>query len=102
MYRDDLERVVDEINNSKVMWFSFSNGLHGYDEMDTKEVTVRSEITRLTQLFAHTVSINSRIDHDVHKAEGFNGVPVASKERWLTSKPSTSIQSAPLSSVVNY
>jgi hypothetical protein len=97
MYRDDLERVVDEIDKSEVMWFGISNGLHGYDEIDTKEVTVRSEITRLTQLFAHTVSINSRIDHDVHTAEGSNGVPVASKERWLTLKPSTSIQSAPIS-----
>lgn len=97
MYRDDLERVIDEIDKSEVMWFGISNGLHGYDEIDTEEVTVRSEITRLAHLFAHTVSINSRIDHDVHTAEGFDRVQAASKERRLTSKPSTSSRSPPLS-----
>jgi hypothetical protein len=48
MYQDDLERFVNEINKSEVMWFSISNGLHGYDKINTKEVIVRSEITRLT------------------------------------------------------
>lgn len=53
MFRDDLERVVDEIESecffcflltvaklmsildSSVMWFGISNGAHGYDAIDT-------------------------------------------------------------------
>ena len=35
MFRDDLERVVDEIENSAVMWFGISRGAHGYDAIDT-------------------------------------------------------------------
>lgn len=41
MYRDDLERVVDEIENSEVMWRGISDGIYGYDEIDTDDVTVR-------------------------------------------------------------
>jgi len=29
MCRDDLERVVDEIENSEVMWLGISNNVHG-------------------------------------------------------------------------
>ncbi|KAJ9631319.1 hypothetical protein H2204_008261, partial [Knufia peltigerae] len=46
MYRDDLERVVDEIENSEVMWLGISRHVHGYDEIDTDDgqVSVRSEV----------------------------------------------------------
>jgi hypothetical protein len=32
MFRDDMERVVDEIENSEVMWLGISKGVLGYDE----------------------------------------------------------------------
>jgi len=32
MFRDDHDRVVDEIENSEVMWLGIQNGVHGYDE----------------------------------------------------------------------
>ena len=31
MFRDDLDRVVDEIENSAVMWLGISRNAHGYD-----------------------------------------------------------------------
>jgi hypothetical protein len=33
MFRDEMDRVVDEIENSEVMWFGISRGWHGYDEI---------------------------------------------------------------------
>src|SRR5215469_1284893 len=50
MYRDDLERVVDEIENSEVMWLGISKHMNGYSDIDNKEVTVRSEVARLSRL----------------------------------------------------
>lgn len=35
MFRDDLERVVDEIENSAFMWYGISQGVHGYEAIDT-------------------------------------------------------------------
>src|SRR5262249_16060048 len=37
MYRDDLERVVDEMENSEVMWLGISKHMHGYSDIDDKE-----------------------------------------------------------------
>jgi hypothetical protein len=59
MFRDDLERVVDEIENSEVMWLGITNGVHGYDEIDIDDkVTVRSEVARLMRLYERAVRNN--------------------------------------------
>lgn len=59
MYRDDLERVVDEIENSEVMWLGISKRVHGYDEIDVGDkVTVRSEVARLMRLYEKAVRSN--------------------------------------------
>lgn len=52
MFKDDLEHVVDEIENSETMWLGISKGVHGYDEIDIGDrVTVRSEVARLMRLY---------------------------------------------------
>lgn len=68
MYRDDLERVVDEIENSEVMWRGISEGVHGYDEIDTDEVTVRSEVARLTRLYERAIRLNGMNNPDMYMA----------------------------------
>ncbi len=51
MFRDDLEHVVEEIENSKTMWLGIRDGIHGYDEIDVDDkVSVRNEVARLTRL----------------------------------------------------
>lgn len=94
MYRDDLERVVDEIENSEIMWLGISRGVHGYDEIDTDEnrVTVRSEVARLTRLFDRAVRNNSLNNPDMYMAgAGFDGSNTA-----LRSRPQQSSASAPV------
>ena len=60
MFRDDLDRVVDEIENSATMWKGISQRVHGYDAIDTDEsVTVRSEVARLTRLYDRAVKTNT-------------------------------------------
>lgn len=84
MYRDDLERVVDEIENSEIMWLGISRGVHGYDEIDTDEhrVTVRSEVARLTRLFDRAVRNNSLNNPDMYMAgAGFDGSNTTLKSR---------------------
>jgi len=84
MYRDDLERVVDEIENSETMWLGISRGIHGYDEIDTDEhqVTVRSEVARLTRLFDRAVRNNSLNNPDMYMAgAGFDGNNTALRSR---------------------
>jgi hypothetical protein len=67
MFRDDLERVVDEIDNSAVMWLGISRNAHGYDAIDTDdEVTVRSEMARLTRLYDRAVKTNTLNDPDTY------------------------------------
>lgn len=75
MYRDDLERLVDEIENSEVMWRGISDGIHGYDEIDTDEVTVRSEVARLTRLYERAIRLNGMNNPDMYMAGagGFDG-----------------------------
>jgi hypothetical protein len=67
VFRDDLSRVVDEIENSAVMWYGISCSAHGYDAIDTDEqVTVRSEVARLTRLFDKAVKMNTMNDPDLY------------------------------------
>ncbi|KAM0721970.1 hypothetical protein Q7P37_002896 [Cladosporium fusiforme] len=71
MFRDDLDRVVDEIESSAVMWLGISSGMHGYDAIDTDEqVTVRSEVARLTRLYDRAVKANTTNDPDLYAAGG--------------------------------
>jgi hypothetical protein len=67
MFMDDLSRVVDEIENSAVMWYGISASAHGYDAIDTEEqVTVRSEVARLTRLYDKAVKTNTMNDPDMY------------------------------------
>lgn len=69
MFRDDLDRVVDEIENSAVMWKGISQKIHGYDAIDTDEaVTVRSEVARLTRLYDRAVKTSTMNDPDFYGA----------------------------------
>jgi hypothetical protein len=90
MFRDDLERVVDEIENSEIMWRGqlplpaslyqklrltdrkgISSNVHGYDEIDTSDaVTVRSEVARLTRLYDRAVRSNTVNNPDMYQGDG--------------------------------
>jgi hypothetical protein len=71
MYRDDLERVVDEIENSEIMWLGISKQMHGYGEINTEtSVTVRSEVARLTRLYDRAVRSNTMNNPDMYLATG--------------------------------
>ena len=66
LYRDDLENVVDQIENSEIMWLGISQNIHGYDEIDIDDkVTVRSEVARLMRLYerAHRSFVMSNPDN---------------------------------------
>lgn len=68
MFRDDLERVVEEIENSEIMWLGIARGAHGYDAIDTDdEVSVRSEVARLTKLFDRAVRNNTLNNPDMYQ-----------------------------------
>jgi SMODS and SLOG-associating 2TM effector domain len=67
MFRDDLDRVVDEMENSEVMWRGIARGFHGYDEIAIEdEVSVRSEVARLTRLYDKAVRSNTSNDRKLH------------------------------------
>jgi hypothetical protein len=67
MFKDDLERVVDEIENSAIMWLGISKNAHGYDAIDTDDqVTVRGEVARLTRLYDKAVKTNTLNDPDMY------------------------------------
>ena len=84
MFRDDLERVVDEIENSATMWFGISRNAHGYDAIDTDDqVTVRSEVARLTRLYDKAVKTNTINDPDMYAA----GLPGDPANAGLRTKP---------------
>ena len=70
MFRDDLDRVVDEVENATVMWFGISKNAHGYGDIDVDEVTVRSEVARLTRLYDRAVKTNTLNDPDMYAAGG--------------------------------
>ena len=71
MFRDDLERVVDEIENSETMWLGITKHIHGYDEIDIDDqVSVRSEVARLTKLYDRAVRNNTANNPDMYMAAG--------------------------------
>jgi hypothetical protein len=60
MFRDDLDRVVDEMENSEIMWLGIQSGVHGYDEIAIDDsISVRSEVARLTRLYDKVVKNNT-------------------------------------------
>ncbi|KAK4569849.1 hypothetical protein LTR86_002818 [Recurvomyces mirabilis] len=92
MFRDDLERVVDEIENSAVMWLGISKGVHGYDAIDTNDsVTVRSEVARLTRLYDRAVKNSTMNDPDNYAA----GVPGDQYSAALRSRTAQPVQPPP-------
>ncbi|EME43061.1 hypothetical protein DOTSEDRAFT_80586 [Dothistroma septosporum NZE10] len=111
MFRDDLDRVVDEIENSAVMWKGISQKAHGYDAIDTDDsVTVRSEVARLTRLYDRAVKTNtmndpdfygSGISMDGHNTGGLRGraepTPAAGPAPTATDVPSSTPAPAPAS-----
>lgn len=73
MYRDDLDRFVDEMENSEIMWLGIQSGVHGYDEIAIDDsVSVRSEVARLTRLYDKVVKNNTmndrKYDHNLVRA----------------------------------
>jgi hypothetical protein len=101
MFRDDMERVVDEIENSEVMWLGISKGVLGYDEINTDgEVTVRSEVARLTRLYDRAVKTNTMNNPDIYMAGGgFDGTQAGLRARPLPSQPTIPPQSAPVAPI---
>jgi hypothetical protein len=101
MFRDDMERVVDEIENSEVMWLGISKGVLGYDEINTDgEVTVRSEVARLTRLYDRAVRTNTMNNPDIYMAGGgFDGTQAGLKARPLPSQPAVLPPPAPVAPV---
>jgi len=91
MFRDDLNRVVDEIENSAIMWLGISRGAHGYDAIDQDEVTVRSEVARLTRHYDKAVRDNTKNDPDNYA----NGIPDGSYSAALRSRPGGQGQPGP-------
>lgn len=82
MYRDDLERVVDEIENSETMWLGISGKCHGYGEIDVDDkVTVRSEVARLTRLYDRAVRSNTMNNPDMYMASAGGDVAVSLRAR---------------------
>lgn len=73
MFRDDLDRVVDEIENSEVMWLGISHRMHGYDIDDLDEVSVRSEVARLTRLYDKAVRSNTMNNPDMYVQGSISG-----------------------------
>ncbi|TKA73499.1 hypothetical protein B0A55_05493 [Friedmanniomyces simplex] len=81
MFRDELDRIVDEIENSAVMWHGVAKGVHGYDAINTNdEVTVRSEVARLTRLYDRAVK-NSTINDPDNYAAGMSADPYSAALR---------------------
>ncbi|KAM3417360.1 hypothetical protein BST61_g5610 [Cercospora zeina] len=97
MFRDDLDRVVDEIENSATMWRGISQGIHGYDAIDTDEaVTVRSEVARLTRLYDRAVKTNTINDPDYYGGAGVSSDSVnAGLRSSRSAQPQPQYPSAP-------
>ena len=71
MFLDDLDHVVDEIENSRVMWLGIKHGAHGYDEVDVdSEISVRSEVLRLNRLYEAAVKKYVQNNPDLYSAGG--------------------------------
>jgi hypothetical protein len=77
MFRDDLERVVDQIEDSEIMWMGIAHGMHGYDEIDIDdEVSVRSEVARLTRLYDRAMRNNTENNPDMYLQHSGNQDPL--------------------------
>jgi hypothetical protein len=98
MYRDDMDRVVDEIENSEVMWLGISKGVLGYEEINTDgEVTVRSEVARLTRLYDRAVKTNTMNNPDIYMAGGaLDGSQAGLRARPLPAQPTVPPQAVPV------
>ena len=71
MFRDDLEHIVEEIENSKTMWLGIRDNVHGYQEIDIDDkVSVRSEIARLTRLYESAVKRNMQNNPEMYSLGG--------------------------------
>ncbi|KAH7072858.1 hypothetical protein BKA63DRAFT_515873 [Paraphoma chrysanthemicola] len=82
MFRDDLDRVVDEIENSEVMWLGIQSGVHGYDEIAIDDsISVRSEVARLTRLYDKVVKNNTMNDPDMYMNAVTDGANAALRAR---------------------
>lgn len=69
MFRDDLEHVVEEIENSKIMWLGIRDHVHGYSEIDTDDkISVRSEVARLTRLYESALKKYINNNPDMYNA----------------------------------
>lgn len=67
MFRDDLDRVVNEIESSAVMWLGISSGVHGYSAIDTiDQMTIRGEVTRVYSLYDRAIRANTNHDPDLY------------------------------------
>ncbi|KAK5691569.1 hypothetical protein LTR97_011563 [Elasticomyces elasticus] len=87
MFRDELDRIVNEIENSAVMWHGVARNVHGYDEIDTNDsVTVRSEVARLTRLYDRALK-NSTINDPDNFAAGMSGDPYSAALRTRPGQP---------------
>ncbi|KAK5166050.1 uncharacterized protein LTR77_008311 [Saxophila tyrrhenica] len=98
MYRDDLERVVDDIENSAIMWLGISKNVHGYDAIDIDDqVTVRGEVARLTRLYDKAVKTNTLNDPDMYSTGGPGDLHSAAlRDRTVQSGPVTIPPPAPM------
>jgi SMODS and SLOG-associating 2TM effector domain len=82
MFRDDLERVVEEIENSETMWLGITNGVHGYDDIDVGDkVTVRSEVARLMRLYERAMRNNVLNNPDNYLLANADGAGTALRSR---------------------
>jgi SMODS and SLOG-associating 2TM effector domain len=71
MFRDDLENVVKEIENSKTMWLGIKNEMHGYDEIDVDDkFSVRSEVVRLTRIYESAIKKYKQNNPDIYSMGG--------------------------------
>jgi hypothetical protein len=97
MYRDDMDRVVDEIENSEVMWLGISKGVLGYEEINTDgEVTVRSEVARLTRLYDRAVKTNTMNNPDIYMAGGgLDGSQAGPRSKPSPAQPTVPPQAPP-------
>lgn len=85
MFRDDLEQVVSEIENSEIMWMGIAAKVNGYNEIDEDAVSVRSEVARLTRLYNRAVRNNTHNNPDLYVATA-SGEPITG----LRSRPAPS------------
>ncbi|KAI4157594.1 MAG: hypothetical protein LQ342_008164 [Letrouitia transgressa] len=92
VFRDDLEHVVDEIENSKTMWLGVQNRVLGYDEIDVDDkVSIRSEVARLTRLYESAIKKYMQNNPDLYNTAGGALDPITG----LKARPGRSAQLPP-------